>query len=94
MFPMLPPGAQEFLYMLKNGIWSVGIVSWLFGISDRTLAALMDGYLSALDIVQLCTAAFFFVSWLFLKPGGSSKGAAEISQEIPKGVEVRISDRV
>jgi hypothetical protein len=65
---MLPPGAQEFLWMLKTGIWSVGTASWVFGISDRTLAALMDGYLSAIDIVQLFTAAFFFVSWLFLKP--------------------------
>lgn len=65
---MLPPGTQEFLWMLKNGIWGVGTLSWLFGISDRTLAALMDGYLSAIDITQLCTAAFFFVSWLFLKP--------------------------
>lgn len=92
MYPMLPPGAQEFLYMLKNGIWSVGIVSWLFGITDRTLAALMDGYLSALDIVQLCTAAFLFVSWLFLKPGGDSKVPAEVSVEIPKEIDVRISD--
>lgn len=68
---MLPPGTHEFLLMLKNGIWSVGTLSWLFGISDRTLAALMDGYLSAIDIVQLSTAAFFFVSWLFLKPNQS-----------------------
>ncbi len=65
---MLPSGAHEFLWMLKTGIWSVGTASWLFGISDRTLAAFMDGYLSAIDIVQLFTAAFFFVSWLFLKP--------------------------
>lgn len=63
-----PAGAQEFLWMLKTGIWSVGTASWVFGISDRTLAAFMDGYLSAIDIVQLSTAAFFFVSWLFLKP--------------------------
>ena len=65
---MLPSGAHEFLWMLKTGIWSVGTASWLFGISDRTLAAFMDGYLSAIDIIQLFTAAFFFVSWLFLKP--------------------------
>lgn len=64
----MPPGTQEFLWMLKHGIWGVGTLSWVFGLSDRTLAVLMDGYLSAIDIVQLCTAAFFFVSWLFLKP--------------------------
>ncbi len=57
-----------FLGSLKNGIWLVGISSWLFGITDRSIASLSDGYLSALDIAQLFTAAFFFVSWLFLKP--------------------------
>jgi hypothetical protein len=64
------PSAElaTFLSKLKSGIWLFGLSSWLFGITDRTLAALMDGYFSALDIIQLFTAAFFFVSWLFLKP--------------------------
>ncbi|GET40091.1 hypothetical protein [Microseira wollei] len=57
-----------FLRNLRSGIWLVGISSWIFGITDRTIAALADGYLSAWDIIQLCTASFFFVSWLFLKP--------------------------
>jgi len=57
-----------FLDNLKNGIWFLGISSWLFGITDRSIASLSDGYLSALDMVQLFTASFFFVSWLFLKP--------------------------
>lgn len=60
--------ASDFLDTLKNGIWLVGVSSWLFGITDRSIASLSDGYLSALDIVQLFTALFFFVSWLFLKP--------------------------
>jgi hypothetical protein len=60
--------ASEFLATLKYGIWLLGISSWLFGITDRSIASLSDGYLSALDIVQLFTASFFFVSWLFLKP--------------------------
>lgn len=58
----------RFLGSLKNGIWFIGISSWVFGISDRTIASLADGYLSAIDIIQLFTASFFFVSWLFLKP--------------------------
>lgn len=57
-----------FMRNLKSGIWLVGISSWIFGITDRTIAALADGYLSAWDIIQLFTASFFFVSWLFLKP--------------------------
>jgi len=59
---------SRFLGSLRNGIWFIGISSWLFGISDRTIASLADGYLSAIDIIQLFTASFFFVSWLFLKP--------------------------
>lgn len=57
-----------FLETLKNGIWLLGVSSWLFGITDRSIASLSDGYLSAWDIIQLFTASFFFVSWLFLKP--------------------------
>ncbi len=60
--------ASEFLRTLRYGIWLLGISSWLFGITDRSIASLSDGYLSASDIVQLFTASFFFVSWLFLKP--------------------------
>lgn len=60
--------SAQFVGSLKNGIWFLGISSWLFGITDRSIASLSDGYLSAIDIAQLFTAAFFFVSWLFLKP--------------------------
>ena len=80
---MLPSGAHEFLWMLKTGIWSVGTASWVFGISDRTLAAFMDGYLSAIDIIQLFTAAFFFVSWLFLKPMRSRAARINASEISP-----------
>lgn len=76
---MLPPGAEEFIMSLRTGIWSVGTASWLFGISDRTIAALMDGYLSAIDITQLSTAAFFFFSWLLLKPGAMKTDASNDS---------------
>lgn len=57
-----------FLAGLRSGIWLLGISSWIFGILDRSVASFADGYLSALDLVQLSTASFFFVSWLFLKP--------------------------
>lgn len=59
---------QEFVGNLKNGIWLFGISSWLFGITDRSIASFADGYLSALDLTQLFTAGTFFVAWLFLKP--------------------------
>ncbi|MBW4470990.1 MAG: hypothetical protein KME45_11390 [Stenomitos rutilans HA7619-LM2] len=53
---------------LRQGIWLLGTSFWVFGILDRSLASFSDGYLSAIDIVQLLTASFFFVSWLLLKP--------------------------
>ncbi|RCJ18349.1 hypothetical protein A6S26_28900 [Nostoc sp. ATCC 43529] len=53
---------------IKNGIWLFGIPSWLFGITDRSLAAFTDGYVSTVEIFQLFTASFFFFSWLYLKP--------------------------
>jgi len=63
-----PSDFKEFVGNLKNGIWLFGISSWVFGITDRSIASFADGYLSALDLVQLFTAATFFVAWLFLKP--------------------------
>ncbi|QDL10759.1 hypothetical protein DP113_25100 [Brasilonema octagenarum UFV-E1] len=57
-----------FILRLKNGIWFFGIPSFLFGISDRSITALADGYLSVVEIIQIFTASFFFLSWLFLKP--------------------------
>lgn len=52
----------------KSSLWALGIPSWLFGITDRGLAAFADGYLSAIEIAHLFTAFFFFGSWLLLKP--------------------------
>ncbi|MFB2938860.1 hypothetical protein ACE1B6_26710 [Aerosakkonemataceae cyanobacterium BLCC-F154] len=63
-----PVKISEFVTNLRNGIWLLGIPSWLFGITDRSMATLADGYLSAMDLMQLFTASFFFLSWLCLKP--------------------------
>lgn len=59
---------DPFLENLRQGIWLLGVLSWAFGITDRSIASFSDGFLSALDIAQLFTASFLFVSWLFLKP--------------------------
>ncbi|QSJ19842.1 hypothetical protein JYQ62_14715 [Nostoc sp. UHCC 0702] len=64
-------GLSLFIGQLRSGIWLLGIPSWLFGISDRTLSAFADGYLSAIEVFQLFTASFFFLSWLYLKPENS-----------------------
>lgn len=57
-----------FTARLRNALWLLGIPSWLFGIVDRSFAAMADGYISAIELVHLFMAAFFFVSWLYLKP--------------------------
>lgn len=62
------PDSKQFVGSLKNGIWLFGISSWVFGITDRSIASFSDGYLSALDLTQLFTAATFFAAWIFLKP--------------------------
>lgn len=62
------PEAKGWIGNLKNGVWMFGISFWVFGITDRSIASFADGYLSALDLTQLFTAATFFIAWLFLKP--------------------------
>jgi hypothetical protein len=57
-----------FVTQLRNNIWNLGIPSFIFGIADRGIASLTDGYLSAIELVHLFTASFFFISWLSLKP--------------------------
>ncbi len=59
---------KVFLRNLKHGVWLFGISSWLFGITDRSIASFADGYLSGVDLMQLLSAAVFFTAWLFLKP--------------------------
>jgi uncharacterized membrane protein YiaA len=75
---------SAFFSILQKGIWLFGILSWIFGLTDRSIALLSDGYLSAIDIVQLFTASFFFLSWLFLSPFLDLN-----SQSQPKGEGIR-----
>lgn len=62
------PEIAPFIRNLKNGLWLFGISCWSFGVIDRSIASFADGYLSPLDTVQLFTASFLFISWIFLKP--------------------------
>lgn len=58
----------QFINKFKIGVWLFGIPSWIFGITDRSMAALSDGYVSPTEILQFLTTSFFFVIWLYLKP--------------------------
>ena len=57
-----------FVIQLRQGIWFLGIPSWLFGLVDRSAASWAEQSLSAGDLIQVFPAAFFLVSWLLLKP--------------------------
>lgn len=68
----------QFINKLKTGIWFIGIPSWIFGITDRTVSAFADSYLSAQEILQLLTTCFFFISWIYLKPEPTSDEEASL----------------
>ncbi|MBD2251241.1 hypothetical protein [Nostoc parmelioides] len=62
----------QFINKLKTGVWLLGIPSWLFGLTDRSMSAFADGYISTREVFQLLTTSFFFISWLYLKPENGS----------------------
>ncbi|MBD1852276.1 hypothetical protein [Leptolyngbya sp. FACHB-711] len=66
-----PLDLMPFLANLRSGLWLLGLSSWIFGILDRSFASFADGYISAIDIAQIATASFFFVSWMLLKPASA-----------------------
>jgi hypothetical protein len=63
----------NFSLILRTVIWFIGNLAWLFGILDRSIAALADRYLSASDAAQITIATFLFWCWLFLKPNWKTK---------------------
>lgn len=54
--------------MLRSGIWFLGVLFWLFGVTDRGIAAFADGYLTVTEVSHFLVASFLFVSWLYMKP--------------------------
>ncbi|MEB3336646.1 MAG: hypothetical protein VKJ46_04230 [Leptolyngbyaceae bacterium] len=53
---------------LRIGIWLLGIPAWIFGAIERSAAIFSHPGISALDLAQVLTAAFFLGCWLLLKP--------------------------
>lgn len=53
---------------IRNGIWFIGIPSFLFGAIDRSLAIFSDDYISLVKLFQLLLINFLMVSWIWLKP--------------------------
>ena len=53
---------------IKLTTWLLMVSGFIFGILDRSVTLLTDGYYSATDLIQLFTALFYFVCTLFLYP--------------------------
>jgi len=54
-------------------VWIGGCCLWIFGLCDRSLAALLDGRISAIDVVLLGTASVVAFGWVILIPMPFSK---------------------
>jgi hypothetical protein len=83
------PKTTEFSLLLanfRNGVWLLGIPSWLFAIMDRSFSALADSCFSAVEILHFSMASLFFVSWLYLKPEQELQSAS-----IAANTEVELS---
>lgn len=53
---------------VRTSIWFLGNIFWVLGIADKSLTALINGSLPGLNLMQISTAVFFLIGWLFLKP--------------------------
>jgi hypothetical protein len=76
--------ADQFTMQLKRSLWLIGILAWLFSLSDRGVAAFTDGYLSPTEGLTLLAITLLFLSWLSLKPQSSSRSdSAAIQPQAP-----------
>jgi hypothetical protein len=77
----------------RNWIWSIGVISWLFGITDRIMSGFADGSLSSIELAHLVTTICLCASWVYLKPETSlNSGGVERLQSYletkPKAVDL------
>lgn len=65
--------------MLKNGIWLLGILTWLFGVIDRGYIVLTDGMAVPVHLAQLFAAVALLMGWLVLKPETSPRSSQKVA---------------
>lgn len=75
---------MEGLTTVRWVIWTGGIGAWIFGLCDRSFAALSDGHISAIDLVLLFTASLVAFGWLTLIPMSSSAAISAYEQAVRK----------
>jgi hypothetical protein len=61
---------EDSLYrvILRNSIWLLGILTWLFGVFDRAYAMVIGEMFTLANFAQLLTVVVLFGGWLYLKP--------------------------
>ncbi len=59
--------------ILRNSVWLLGILTWLFGVLDRGYVTFTEDTAILAHVAQLSTAVLLFGCWLYLKPEGSSR---------------------
>jgi len=57
--------------ILKNAVWLLGILPWLFGAIDLGYDLLAPGMTTPTSITQFFTVIVLFGGWLYLKPDSS-----------------------
>lgn len=67
----------------RNGVWLVGIPSWIYGAFDRVMAAFTDGYVSAIEFFHFVTAILFLMGWLYLRPRSDADSGVSLLQQYP-----------
>lgn len=62
------PQVSLLLTQLRYGLWFFGIFSWTFAVTERILACLADGALSATELTPLLLVSSLCIIWIYLKP--------------------------
>lgn len=53
---------------IRVQVWWFGIVFWVFGLLDRSVAAFADGSIAWVEAWQVFVAVVFFFLWAVLRP--------------------------
>jgi len=65
---------------IRNGIWSFGILYWMFSIFKQGSDYLIDGRSSGISLIHLFSISLLFAGWFYLKPG-AKRGSESLDVE-------------
>ncbi len=65
--------------ILRNAIWLLGILPWLFSVIDLGHTVFTQGRTTPANIARFLTAMFLFGGWLYLKPSNNKRNEQEVA---------------